>query len=129
MITGVLGIQKPVVLAPMGFVAGGALAAAVSRAGGLGLIGGGYGDAEWMRREFQRAEGERIGVVMLAIALTGYGLARLSKLEQIWLGAASVLVISPSRTATLVGLAMAVPIALRQLAAWRTARAEAAAPG
>ena len=69
MITGVLGIQKPVVLAPMGFVAGGALAAAVSRAGGLGLIGGGYGDAEWMRREFQRAEGERIGVGFITWSL------------------------------------------------------------
>jgi TRAP-type uncharacterized transport system fused permease subunit len=64
-----------------------------------------------------------IGVVMLAVALTGYGLARLSKLEQLWLGAASILVISPSRAATVAGLAMAVPIVLRQLTAWRTARA------
>jgi len=62
-----------------------------------------------------------VGVVMLAIALTGYGLARLNKAEQVWLVVASVLVISPSRAATLVGLAMAVPIALRQLAAWRAA--------
>jgi len=52
-------------------------------------------------------------------------LARLGKLEQIWLGLASVLVISPSRTATIVGLAMGVPIALRQIAAWRAARASA----
>jgi len=74
----------------------------------------------------ETAIGCAIGVVMLAIALTGYGLARLGKLEQLWLGAASVLVISPSRTATLVGLAMAVPIALRQLAAWRSAKVSAA---
>ena len=69
MITGVLGIQKPVVLAPMGFVSGGALAAAVSRAGGLGLIGAGYGAADWMRREFQHAEGERVGVGFITWSL------------------------------------------------------------
>jgi len=33
-----LGIGKPVVLAPMGMVTGGALAAAVSRAGGLDAV-------------------------------------------------------------------------------------------
>jgi TRAP transporter 4TM/12TM fusion protein len=64
-----------------------------------------------------------IGVVMLAIALTGYGLARVPNWERLWLGAASILVISPNRTATLVGLAMAVPVLIRQLAAWRAARA------
>ena len=41
-----LGIRHPVLLAPMGFVSGGALAAAVSAAGGLGIIGGGYADPE-----------------------------------------------------------------------------------
>jgi nitronate monooxygenase len=69
MITGVLGIEKPLVLAPMGFVAGGALAAAVSKAGGLGLIGAGYGDADWMRREFQRAAGARVGVGFITWSL------------------------------------------------------------
>jgi nitronate monooxygenase len=39
-----LGITHPVVLAPMETAAGGKLAAAVTQAGGLGLIGGGYGD-------------------------------------------------------------------------------------
>jgi len=78
---------------------------------------------------FETTIGCAIGVVMLAIALTGYGLARLPNWERLWLGAASVLVISPSRTATLVGLAMAVPVVLRQLAAWRAARATSAAPG
>jgi nitronate monooxygenase len=62
MITSLLGMEKPLVLAPMGSVSGGALAAAVSRAGGLGLIGAGYGDADWIRREFQRAEGARVGI-------------------------------------------------------------------
>ena len=44
-------LALPVILAPMGAVAGGELAAAVSNAGGLGLIGGGYGDAQWLQRE------------------------------------------------------------------------------
>ena len=38
-------------LAPMGEVAGGALAAAVSNGGGLGLVGGGRGDRSWLERE------------------------------------------------------------------------------
>src|SRR5207247_3468280 len=62
MIGDVLGMAKPLLLAPMGFVSGGALAAAVSRAGGLGLIGAGYGDADWIRQEFKRAEGARVGI-------------------------------------------------------------------
>jgi nitronate monooxygenase len=54
--TELLSIQHPVVLAPMSgqppgpwstvYISGGALAAAVSNAGGLGLIGGGGGDPE-----------------------------------------------------------------------------------
>ena len=56
------GIEHPVLLAPMAGVSGGALAAAVSRAGGLGLIGGGYGDADWLEREFDAAGDARIGV-------------------------------------------------------------------
>ena len=56
-----LGIRHPVLLAPMGRVSGGALAAAVSAAGGLGLIGGGYADPEWLEREFAAAGNHRIG--------------------------------------------------------------------
>jgi nitronate monooxygenase len=36
------GIKHPIICAPMAFISGGALAAAVSRAGGLGFVGGGY---------------------------------------------------------------------------------------
>jgi len=46
----------------MGAVAGGALARAISNAGGLGLIGPGYHDAAWIEHEFERAEGARVGV-------------------------------------------------------------------
>lgn len=56
-----LGIAHPILLAPMGGVAGGRLAAAVSDAGGLGLIGGGYGDAAWLDREFAAAGNRRVG--------------------------------------------------------------------
>jgi nitronate monooxygenase len=45
----------------MGRIAGGGLAAAVSRAGGLGLIGGGYGDDDLLEREFCAAGNERVG--------------------------------------------------------------------
>src|SRR5690349_3052471 len=46
-----LAIRHPIASAPMGGSAGGALAAAVSNAGGLGLIGAGFGGAEWLDRE------------------------------------------------------------------------------
>jgi nitronate monooxygenase len=49
------GIHHPIVLAPMGSVAGGALAGAVSEAGGLGLVGAGRGDVEWLERECRLA--------------------------------------------------------------------------
>ncbi|MFJ4845516.1 NAD(P)H-dependent flavin oxidoreductase [Streptomyces sp. NPDC088733] len=50
-LTELLGLRHPIVQAPMGGSAGGALAAAVSRAGGLGLLGGAFGDREWLERE------------------------------------------------------------------------------
>jgi nitronate monooxygenase len=50
-LTTTFGIDHPVVLAPMGGVAGGALAGAVSEGGGLGLIGAGRGDLNWLERE------------------------------------------------------------------------------
>lgn len=56
-----LGVVHPIVLAPMAGVAGGELAAAVSRAGGLGMIGGGYGDRAWLTDQFARAAGARVG--------------------------------------------------------------------
>src|SRR5881628_2264602 len=50
-LTDMFAIEHPIVLAPMGGVAGGRLAAAVAEGGGLGMIGGGRGDAEWLDRE------------------------------------------------------------------------------
>jgi len=58
-------LDTPIALAPMALASGGALAAASARAGALGLVGGGYGDLAWTRREYALAlaEGprERIG--------------------------------------------------------------------
>ncbi|HZP92560.1 MAG TPA: nitronate monooxygenase [Burkholderiales bacterium] len=51
--TELFGLSHPIALAPMGVVAGGELAAAVSNAGGLGFVGGGYGDPAWMQRELR----------------------------------------------------------------------------
>ncbi|MEV6558875.1 nitronate monooxygenase [Nocardia sp. NPDC051756] len=47
-LTELFALRHPIALAPMGGVAGGELAAAVSNAGGLGLIGAGGGDREWL---------------------------------------------------------------------------------
>ncbi|WP_082972050.1 MULTISPECIES: nitronate monooxygenase family protein [unclassified Mycobacterium] len=60
-LTDLFGIEHPILLAPMALVSGGRLAAAVTRAGGLGLIGGGYPDAEWLQTQIDRAAGARVG--------------------------------------------------------------------
>lgn len=48
-----LGIEHPVISAPMAGAATAELAAAVSEAGGLGLIGGSAGDADWLRAQIR----------------------------------------------------------------------------
>jgi nitronate monooxygenase len=68
-ITKLFGIEHPVLLAPMGSVAGGALAAAVSRAGGLGIIGGGYGDRGQLQKEFEAAGNTPVGVGFITWSL------------------------------------------------------------
>ncbi len=55
-----LHIAHPILLAPMDLVADARLAAAVSTAGGLGLLGGGYGDAAWLERELDRLAEARV---------------------------------------------------------------------
>jgi nitronate monooxygenase len=64
-----LGIEHPILLAPMGDSAGGRLAAAVSRAGGLGLIGGGYADPGWLEPQLDAAGDARVGVGFITFAL------------------------------------------------------------
>ncbi len=71
-LTQLLGIEHPVLLAPMDRVAGGRLAAAVSQAGGLGLLGGGYGDGDWIDREWERAGNSRIGCGFITWSLAAH---------------------------------------------------------
>ncbi|WP_405988142.1 NAD(P)H-dependent flavin oxidoreductase [Streptomyces sp. NBC_00986] len=49
--TKLLGVHHPIASAPMGGSAGGALTAAVSRGGGLGLLGSANGERTWLARE------------------------------------------------------------------------------
>lgn len=56
------GIAHPIVLAPMDYVADWRLASAVSRAGGLGILGGGYGDEVWLKEQFDHASGAEVGI-------------------------------------------------------------------
>lgn len=49
--TALLGLRHPIAQAPLGGSAGGALAAAVADAGGLGMLGAAHGDPEWLDRE------------------------------------------------------------------------------
>jgi nitronate monooxygenase len=46
-----LGVRHPILLAPMDVIAGARLTAAVSSAGGFGILGGGYGDRAWLEAE------------------------------------------------------------------------------
>jgi nitronate monooxygenase len=52
--TRALKIRHPILSSPMALAAGGALAAAVSERGGLGLIGGSNGDSTWLDEQFAR---------------------------------------------------------------------------
>jgi nitronate monooxygenase len=72
-LTEAFGLEYPIVLAPMAGVSGGRLAAAVSDAGGLGLVGGGYGDPDWLLPQLSltRAETTRPwGVGLITWAAT-----------------------------------------------------------
>jgi nitronate monooxygenase len=71
-LTELLGIRHPILLAPMGGTAGGALAAAVSAAGGLGLLGAGDWKTVgpgWIEREFAAAGNHRVGCGFITWAL------------------------------------------------------------
>ena len=50
-LTSLLGIRHPVLSAPMAIIAGSRLVAAVGQAGGFGILGGGYGEKEWLEQE------------------------------------------------------------------------------
>jgi nitronate monooxygenase len=70
-LTELLKIDNPILLAPMDQVADARLSAAVSAAGGLGILGGGYGNREWLTRELEllSSSGQRFGVGFITWAL------------------------------------------------------------
>lgn len=68
-LTRALDIEHPILLAPMGSNSGGAMASAVTEAGGLGIIGGGYGNAEQLDAEIARAGNSRVGIGFITWAI------------------------------------------------------------
>src|SRR5689334_4392608 len=68
-LTRLLGIEHPILLAPMGSAAGGRLAAAVTNAGGLGMVGSGYADINAIRKELGEAGNTRVGIGFILWAL------------------------------------------------------------
>ncbi|APX90601.1 oxidoreductase [Brevirhabdus pacifica] len=114
-----LGLTHPILSAPMAVAAGGALAAAVTRAGGLGLIGGGYGDAGWIEAERAAAGNETTGIGFITWRLEG----RAELLEQALAHKPAALMLSfgdPAPYAPLV-LAAGVPL-IAQVQTLRDAR-------
>lgn len=58
-----MGLDVPILNAPMGGAAGGRLAAAVSAAGGLGMVGmGSSATADQLTAELAQADGQRVGI-------------------------------------------------------------------
>src|SRR6266705_1916100 len=51
---GLLGIEVPIIVAPMGFITGPELAAAASNAGGFGILSAGVNPAGVLRQNIQR---------------------------------------------------------------------------
>ena len=64
-----LNIDHPIIQAPMAFAAGGTLASSVSNSGGLGLIGGGYGDRNWILEQFDIASPAAVGCGLITWSL------------------------------------------------------------
>jgi nitronate monooxygenase len=54
-------IEHPIILAPMTPAAGADLSSAVAAAGGLGLLGGGYGDRSWFEAESAKITRNDVG--------------------------------------------------------------------
>ncbi len=83
-LTRLLEIRHPILLAPMDVVAGSRLVSAVSRAGGFGVLGGGYGERDWLRRETTKLADLR---APFGIGFITWSLAKQPELLDIALGA------------------------------------------
>jgi nitronate monooxygenase len=71
-LTALLGIRHPILSAPMDVIAGAGLTAAVSEAGGFGILGGGYGERAWLDAETKKLKDARapfgIGFITWSLA-------------------------------------------------------------
>lgn len=77
-LTKFFGIEHPIILAPMTPAAGADLSAAVAAAGGLGLLGGGYGDRSWFEAESAKITRNDVGCGLITWSVeTTTGLTRL----------------------------------------------------
>ena len=85
-----MGLGAPILNAPMGGVAGGKLAAAVSEAGGLGMIGvGSAGSVEWLERDAAHLAGTGLP---FGIGLLDWALGRAPRLLDAAIATSPVLV-------------------------------------
>ena len=64
-----LNLDYPIIQAPMAIAAGGKLASSVCKAGGLGLIGGGYGDKKWILDQIDLAYPAPVGCGLITWSL------------------------------------------------------------
>jgi nitronate monooxygenase len=82
-----LGIQHPILSAPMDLIAGARLAAAVSNAGGFGILGGGYGDKVWLEQETAELKQRASGSSAFGVGFITWSLAKQPELLDIALDA------------------------------------------
>lgn len=69
-LTGMFGIDHPVLLAPMAGAAGGWLARAVSEGGGLGMVAAGYGGVDGLAHELTLTGDAQVGIGLITWTLT-----------------------------------------------------------
>jgi nitronate monooxygenase len=84
-LTALLGIMHPILLAPMDVVSGARLTAAVSSAGGFGILGGGYGEKVWLEQETGKLK--RRAAAPFGIGFITWSLAKQPELLHIALNA------------------------------------------
>ena len=74
-----LGIRHPIVCAPMAFITGGALAAAVTNAGGIGIVGGGFAGTLGILEPDLQTELARVKSCKFGVGFITWALARAPK--------------------------------------------------
>lgn len=86
-LTSVLGIRHPILLAPMDVIAGARLTTAVSKAGGFGILGGGYGDKAWLEQETRKLSSQTGNQAPFGIGFITWSLAKQPELLDVALAA------------------------------------------